>query len=158
MKKYNSRMIFPTQKGFTLIELLITISIIAVLVSLGYPSYQKYLDESRRIDGQTALLDLANRMENYYGTHNTYASATLAMNNSETDILPNTSSSAQWYILSIVNQDDSSYLIQATPQKAQTNDTDCQSLTLSSVGEKNIAEGPQGRPTGTVNECWRTTN
>lgn len=144
----------PTKNGFTLVELLIVMAIIAVLVSLGYPSYQEYLIQSRRTDGQASLLDLANRMEDYYAEHNTYASATLATGNVDTDVLPSSTSPALWYNLSIVTQDDRTYLLQATPQKAQTNDKTCQSLTLNSLGEKNITTGPEGAPTGTVTKCW----
>jgi type IV pilus assembly protein PilE len=144
----------PTPNGFTLIELLIVITLIAILASLGYPSYQQYLEQSRRTDAQAALLDLANRMEDYYAEHNTYATATLATGNSETDVLSSSSSPAQWYNLSIATQDNNTYLIQATPQKAQSNDTTCQSLTLNSLNEKGITEGPEGIPTGSVKICW----
>lgn len=142
------------QSGFTLIELLIVIMLISLLVTLGYPSYQQYLEQARRIDGQAALLDLANRLEEYYAEHDTYATATIGTHNSETDVLSYDTSSAGWYILSIISQDDTTFLIQATPQNAQENDTLCQSLTLNSAGEKAIAEGPRGVPAGKIEECW----
>ncbi len=140
--------------GFTLIELLIVITIISILTSLGYPSYQRYLEQARRTDGQAALLDLANRLEDYYAEHFTYANATLGSGNTETDVFPFNTSLNEWYILSIISQDDTFFLIQATPQKAQSNDTYCQSLTLNSLGEKGITSGPKDTPTGSVKECW----
>lgn len=146
---------YPTyQSGFTLIELLIVIMLISLLVTLGYPSYQQYLEQARRIDGQAALLDLANRLEEYYAEHNTYATATIDTDNSETDLLPFDTSSAGWYILSIINQNDTTFVIQATPQNAQENDSLCQSLTLNSAGEKGITDGPKGEPAGKIEECW----
>lgn len=143
----------PTS-GFTLIELLFVITIISILLSLSYPSYQHYLEQARRTDGQAALLDLANRLEDYYAEHNTYADATLGTGNPETDIFPFTTSAAEWYSLSIITQDNDFFLIQATPQKAQISDTSCQSLTLNSVGEKGVGRGPEGMPTKTVKDCW----
>lgn len=140
--------------GFTLIELLIVLAIAAILVSIAYPSYNQYLEKSRRTDGQSALMDLANRMENYYIEHNSYASATLAGNNVDTDVLSNNISAGQWYLLSIIAQDDFSFTLQATPQNAQAYDRLCQSLTLNHLGEKGIAEGPEGKPTGNTNLCW----
>jgi type IV pilus assembly protein PilE len=143
----------PTS-GFTLIELLIVITLMCILVSLGYPSYQHYIEQARRTDGQSALLDLANRLEDYYAEHNTYATATVGTGNSETDVYPFTTSPTEWYMLSIITQDNDFFLIQATPQKAQISDTSCQSLTLNSLGEKGIERGPEGLPTGAVEECW----
>lgn len=139
--------------GFTLIELLIVLSIIAILTSLGYPSCKHYLEESRRLDGQTALMDLANRMEHYYSEHNSYSTATIATN-PDTDIFPSEVTQGEWYILSIISQDDNNYTLQATPQNAQIDDIECQSLTLNTFGEKNITAGPSGNPTGTVEKCW----
>ena len=143
----------PTS-GFTLIELLIVITIISLLISLGYPSYQHYLEQARRTDGQAALLDLANRLEDYYAEHTTYATATIGTGNLETDIIPFKTSSAEWYTLNIIMQDNNFFLIQATPQNTQINDLSCQSLTLNSFGEKSIEAGPKGVPTGTAKECW----
>jgi type IV pilus assembly protein PilE len=145
----------PTQpSGFTLIELLIVIMLISILVTLGYPNYKQYLEQARRTDGQAALLDLANRLEEYYAEHNTYSTATLGTGNSETDLLSVDTSPTGWYNLSIITQDDTTFLIQATPKNAQENDTLCQSLTLDSVGEKGITSGPEGEPSGKIEECW----
>jgi type IV pilus assembly protein PilE len=150
-------MFYPTiQQGFTLIELLIVMAIIAILVGFGYPSYEQYLQESRRTDGQMALFDLANRFENYYAEHNTYEGATLGTGNTETDLLVDTNSTSGWYQLDIISQNDTSFLLQATPQKAQINDVLCQSLTLSNLGIKAISEGPNGTlPTGLSQDCWQ---
>lgn len=139
-KKY----IFIYSNGFSLIELLVVLSIIATLVTLAYPSYQQYLIQSRRTDGQSALLDLATRMERYYAENNTYDAAPLS-----TPTSPGT-----WYQLSITAQDDVSFSLQATPQGAQSADTICQSLTFNHTGEKGITSGPGGEPTGNGLACW----
>ena len=44
--------------GFTLIELMITISIFAILIGIGVPSYQSTVQQSR-IDDATALINSA---------------------------------------------------------------------------------------------------
>lgn len=132
------------QAGFSLIELLIVIAIVSLLVGIAYPSYQQYLIKSRRADAQSALMDLAVRMEHYYTENYTYARATV----------PNTQSPAGFYTLSITQQDETSFMLQATPQNAQTADTICQSLTLNHTGKKNITAGPEGEPTGDVALCW----
>ena len=68
-------------KGFTLIELVIAMAIIGILASIAYPSYLDYITRARRQDGQTALLELANQMEQYYANNNTYQTATIATGN-----------------------------------------------------------------------------
>lgn len=132
------------QAGFTLIELLIVMTIISLLVGIAYPSYQQYLMKSRRADAQSALMDLAVRMEHEYAESYTYATA----------IISNTQSPAGFYTLSITQQDETSFMLQATPQNAQTADTTCQSLTLNHTGEKGITAGPEGEPTGEIAICW----
>jgi len=59
-------------KGFTLIELMITVVIIGVLAAIAYPSYTKYMQQTRRSDAQIALSDAASRMEKYYSDCNYY--------------------------------------------------------------------------------------
>ena len=44
------------QKGFTLIELMIAVAVIAIIAAIGFPSYQKTVMKSKRIDARNALL------------------------------------------------------------------------------------------------------
>lgn len=140
--------------GFSLIELLFVMIIIGILTSFAYPSYKNYIVHARRSDGQTALLDLANRMEQYYYENNTYQTATIATGN-VTDVLASNLSTGGWYILSIVKAAPTNYLLQAAPLGMQAkNDTRCQTLTLDNIGTKGINQGPEGIPNGTINNCW----
>lgn len=142
------------QLGFSLVELLIAMAIIAILATIAVPSYQNYITNARRSDGQTALFDLASRMEQYYSDNNTYQTATIGTGNA-TDVLSSNTSPEGWYTLSITTQTPTTYTLQATPQNAQGSaDTRCQSLTLNHLGIKSITDGPAGAPTGTAAQCW----
>ena len=59
-------------KGFTLMELLITVVIIGILAGIAYPMYLNRMLETRRSDAQTALTELANRLEKFYYQCNGY--------------------------------------------------------------------------------------
>ena len=112
-------------KAFTLIEIIIVLSIIAILSGLVYPSYLSYITRTRRADGQTALLELANQMESYYQTGN------------HTDIREKSTTSEGWYRLSITHQNKFHYTLQATAQFSQAeNDLHCKNLSLNDLGEK----------------------
>jgi len=49
-----------SERGFNLIELMIVITIIAILSTIAYPTFEKTLYQARRTDGQLALLALQN--------------------------------------------------------------------------------------------------
>lgn len=58
--------------GFTLIELMITVVIIAILAAIAYPSYNRYVTQTRRSDAQIAIQQTANKLEKFFGYCNTY--------------------------------------------------------------------------------------
>jgi type IV pilus assembly protein PilE len=138
--------------GFSLIELMIVLLIISIMAIYSYPSYKNYIIKVRRIDGKTALYDLANRLDNYYSLNNTYESASIA-ENSINDILSSPYSPEGWYALSIVEATSSTFLIQATPQKKQAiDDVICRTYTLTNTGIRGA-----NNTTTSINElkkCW----
>ena len=128
--------------GFSLLELMVAVAILAIIGAIAFPSYISYVTNARRADGQTALLDLANRMERYFTMNNTYVGATL------TAVGADATSPDGFYGLSITNTSATAYTLQAAPQGAQASDTTCGTLTLNELGQK----GETG--TGTAQECW----
>ena len=143
-----------TQNGFSLVELMIVLVITGILLSFTYPSYQAYLVRTHRIEGQTALFDLAHRMEEYFIEHSDYSLATIG-NNPEQDVLTSAITAQGWYELSIVQSSNEHYLLQATPLGPQgAQDHLCQSLRLNDQGIESISPGPSGTPTGQASECW----
>ncbi|MDX2345479.1 MAG: type IV pilin protein [Legionella sp.] len=120
--------------GFSLIELLCVLSLVGLLTTLAYPSYTKHLAHARRIDGQSALLDLATRLEAHHMHQNTYE-----------HLKPNTSTSpGGWYQLKIIRATKNNYILEASAIGPQAKlDSQCKSLTLDANGH----EGPQA-------SCW----
>ena len=137
-------------RGFSLIELMIAVAIIAILAAIGYPSYQNSVQKSRRADGRAALQEAAARQERIYTESNTYSDdlSKLVTN-------ADGSSSQEGYYAITVNLSCgrtisnttyySCFALTATAQGAQSNDTDCATMTLNHVGAKGSTGG---------GECW----
>ena len=135
--------------GFTLIELMIVILIIGILGVIALPTYQNYITRARRCDGQSALLDLASRLERFYSDQNSYAKATIGAE-SANDVLTSNISPEGWYTLFIAKQTVDSYTIQAIPRNAQASgDTVCQTLTYNHFGQKGFSGAM-----GSLRVCW----
>lgn len=135
-------------QGFSLLELIISLTIISILLAFAYPNYQSYLMRSRRNDGQIALLDLANRLENYYSEQKTYEAATIGTGKN-TDVLSSPISSGGWYYLRIKEQGPTRFSLEAKPQKAQRADKACPSLGLNHLGIKTPLSD-----SAHLEQCW----
>lgn len=61
------------QSGVTLIELMIAVTIVGILATIAYPSYQNYQQSSRRSEGQSCLVRLANTQERFYASNGRYS-------------------------------------------------------------------------------------
>lgn len=66
MRKYAGR----NHNALTLMELIIVVAIVAVLVSVGYPSYTRAKLEARRADAQVAVVAVEGMIERYLVENN----------------------------------------------------------------------------------------
>lgn len=64
--------------GFTLIELMIVVAVIAILAAIAAPSYNNYKVRANRVEVQTELMQLAQRLQSYKAMNHSYRNATLA--------------------------------------------------------------------------------
>jgi len=61
--------------GFTVLELLVVLAIIGVLAAIAIPQYSNYKQGSLDAKAKSDLHNMANAMEAYYGSMNSYAGA-----------------------------------------------------------------------------------
>ncbi|MBV0932986.1 type IV pilin protein [Marinobacterium weihaiense] len=134
-------------RGFTLIEVMIVVVIIGILASIAYPSYVEYVNESRRSEARSNLLELAQFMERYHAANGRYVTSA---GGSDAPALPYTQSpkegGSKFYTLSLSNLSSGAYQLNAAPMGAMAGDR-CGTLTLSHQGLK-------GSTSGDKDDCW----
>lgn len=153
-----------SQRGYTLIEILIVVAILGILAAVAVPSYQNSVLASNRSVAQAALLDLANRQEQFFLNSRTYSSdltdlgypagmvfsnggsSAVAMNDNHS--LVASTSTQRLYFIQVDVANATTFALSAVPQLTQAGDAECGTLGLTSSGVK--AE----TGTGSVSDCW----
>lgn len=119
-------------KGFSLIELMIVIAIVAILVALALPGYQKWVRKANRTEAQQLLLNWANNQEVWRANDSDYATAT--------EIPVPTHAK---YTFTLTARSATVYTLTATASGDQLNDkeggTTCSPLTMNQANAKTPA-------------------
>lgn len=130
-----------TQSGFTLIELMIAVAVIAILASIAYPSYTKYVQEARRTDAKAALMEAAGQMERCYTVTSDYTSASCP---------DDPMASEEGFYTISVSASAASYTLTATPDGApQNQDSECAEFTVTQTGQRAAEDS-----SGNASACW----
>ena len=130
-------------RGFSLLELLITLVLIITLANFALPIYTNQIIKVRRTDGIISLLELENKMEQYYAENHTYIGANIQT------ILGSTISKKGYYRLNLENLSMTTFKITAQPTGPQAKeDLACGVLSINELGQKFITGS------GKVDKCW----
>jgi len=142
------------KEGFTLVELAAVVCIVAILLALTLPAYQRQLGDMRRHLGAAALLQVMMRQEQYFLEHKRFAETLtdLAYPEHPYAIDPQGSAvSAQAqnriYLIELTTRTNA-YTLLAIPQLGQASADMCGTLSLDSRGAKAAARDGGGR------DCW----
>ena len=140
--------------GFTLIELIVTVIIVAILLVLALPDYQRQLRNTRRSLGSAELLQVMRRQEQHFLDHKRYAGVLTDLDYPASpyaiDAEGRTVSALagdRIYLIDLELRGDD-YTLYARPQLSQSRDVLCGTLSLDSNGTKSVSGD------GAARECW----
>ena len=143
------------QHGVTFLELLIVVVIIGILAAIAYPSYTRYVADTKRTAATSILFQIADRQQQSFMDNKTYSADLVDLGFQANPLVvgddgrPLASSDTQSvYSVALSNVGVTTYTITATPLHGQlAQDTDCGAMTLNQAGAKGSA--------GPVEDCWR---
>ena len=115
--------------GMTLIELMIVVAIVGILAMIAGPAWNDQVIKSRRADARNTLLAAQIEQEQYRANNLTYATSMSALGMGSYD-----STSRDYYRLAVVSADATSFLITATPNGNQANDSTCNVFAVRQTG------------------------
>ena len=120
--------------GFTLLELMITVAIVAILAAIALPNYTEHINKARRSEAQSALVELAARLHDFYVSQSppSYIGASLGDDGIFPDEAP-LNGSDKFYDLVISSQTANSFNIRSNPKGVMQGDF---VFTLNSQGAK----------------------
>jgi type IV pilus assembly protein PilE len=153
-----------SSRGFTLIELMIVVAVVALLTTIALPSYQRYVQKSRRTDAKNAVLDLASREERFFSVNNTYTNSAPALGYGAASAFPLAvnASGQSYYSLSVPSVTAASgsgatavaaaFTALATPTGSQTADSTCYAYQIDQLGTQTNVDGGGSALAGAG--CW----
>jgi type IV pilus assembly protein PilE len=133
--------------GFTLTEIMIVVVIVGVLAAIALPSYQSYVQKTRRSDAIAALEKAAARQEQFYFQYNQYTDNESRLGGGA-DSIP--SPEGYYIVTSALVDGGQGYTLTATPVAGgvQAGDSDCAQLTLNHLGQRGAS------PAENADLCW----
>jgi type IV pilus assembly protein PilE len=129
-----------SKRGFSLIELMVAVAIVAIIITIGYPSYLSYMQRTRRSDGIAALNHAAMVMESCRSDLATYVGC-------EARVAAQSENGYYTLVPSAITA--SSYLLTATAVGVQAKDGKCATFTLDSQGTRGYTGSAPD-----VATCW----
>jgi type IV pilus assembly protein PilE len=145
--------------GLTLVELMVTVAVLAILASVGYPMYTAQVQKARRADARAAVMELAMAQEREFAAFGHYSEPSVVPTGVSVggagtapgvgsvfndDVARIAGQYSAFYTFDITAT-DGTFTITAAPAGSQSADTDCASFSVDQTGEKFATN---------ANLCW----
>jgi len=122
--------------GFTLMELMIVVAIIGIIATIAIPSYQEFVQKSRRSEAHSGLAKMQLQQEAHRMVNSTFTSSFGSGSNDVHE------PASDYYTFTMSGGTASAYTLKAAAKSTQTADTSCASMTINQAGTK------------TPSSCW----
>jgi len=142
------------QHGVTLMELLIVVAIVSILSAIAYPSYTRYVVNTKRAAATSALIQVADRQQQFFMDNKRFAADLTDLGyDADPYVIADDGTSTvaadgdAVYSITLSNVAATTYTATAAPLHGQlARDTGCGSLTLTQAGVKGKS--------GASSDCW----
>ena len=112
--KEKSLPLLSTQSGFTLIEVMIVVAIIGVLAAIAFPSYQRYVIKTKRVDMMSEMQNIATQIESRKLAQGSYSTISAGIKTEFSTAYPRQGTAL--YDVTITDPLVSKWTINATPK------------------------------------------
>ena len=138
----------------TLIELMVVVAIVAIVMAVAFPSYDRYIVRSKRAVGQNVLLQVADRQQQFFMDNKRFAADMTNLGFAANPWIVDDAGASTVagdadavYSVALSNVTATTWTATATPINGQgSRDTDCGNLTLTQAGAKGNSAGGDN--------CW----
>ncbi|MDT0501733.1 MULTISPECIES: type IV pilin protein [unclassified Halomonas] len=144
-------MVVRQNRGFTLIELMIAVAVVGILAAIAYPSYQQYVERTRRGDAIVTLMSLAQAQERHMARCGEYARSITADATCADQGLGRATTSDEGFYTLALSASAASYTLTATPQGPQADDELCSEFSLNQLGQRAAEDADEKDSTEL---CW----
>ena len=132
-------------KGYSIMEIMLSLFLIAIVMAVGYPVYTDHVIKQRRVQAEEFLLHLSDKLIQFHAFTGYYSVSDLhQVKIQDTHNNPH-------YEFQFLEVTHHHFTLAAIPQGTQKKDTQCQNLTLNSLGQKGIT----GK--GNAQSCWQNS-
>ena len=144
------------QQGFTLIELMIVVVVAAILAALAFPQYRDYVLRSNRAVAKSALTQIADRQEQFYGANKTYADDLTDLGYVADPLFLDRGGNwtaadggAAIYQVTLTVGTATAFRVAAEVRNAQAQDTKCTRFAVNQAGQRTAFAGATA-----TTDCW----
>ena len=141
---------FAPCRGWSLAELLTTLSIMGILAALAIPHYQQQQRQARRSDAQAALLQLQVDQNRWRNAQGRFASSLAELG------WASERSPQGHYQVVLTEASADTYVAEARPQGAQTQDSACNPMRLAWRDLATVVYSSGPSTDSDAARCWRT--
>jgi type IV pilus assembly protein PilE len=137
------------QRGVTLIELMVVVAIVAIVFAFAFPSYERYIVRTKRAVAQNALLQVADRQQQFFMDNKRFAADLTNLGFGGNPFVVDDDGSATVagdadavYSVTLSNVTQTTWTATAAPLHGQlSRDTQCGSLSITQAGARASSGG-----------------